>query len=385
MYSIKGERGLRLAVHPSGRKTWHVVYLIGNSRQGGSRHWHEIGDAGDIPLPKACEKAAAVRVELANGNDPKGAKTFGELFEAWLEGHGKKLATWKDEESRYHMHLAKALGGRPIAKIERKDVREVRDNVAESAGPIQSNRVVALFNRVMNWAVDEDSAKFNPAARLKKIGEEQRRERILTNDELARVWAELDNPIEVDTKAGGLNAADLAAAEATRRALKLLVLTGQRRGEAIGIRKDELDLTEGDAWWMLPGKRTKNGLPHRVPLTEMAAGVIREAIKSSGSSEFVFPSHRTQGAIIPDAVTKALQRMCRRMKPKIEGLGPHDIRRTVGTTMRKLGISVEDRGHVFNHVSGAKSNVTSWNYDAGEHDDEKRAALEKWEQRWANH
>jgi integrase len=128
---------------------------------------------------------------------------------------------------------------------------------------------------------------------------------------------------------------------------------------------------------LLPGKRTKNKMPHRVPLTKMA--IVREAIEASGSSEYVFPSHRTDGAIIPDAVTKALQRMCRRMKPKIEGLGPHDIRRTVGTTMRKLGISVEDRGYVFNHVSGAKSKVTSWNYDAGEHDDEKREALEKWE------
>lgn len=161
--------------------------------------------------------------------------------------------------------------------------------------------------------------------------------------------------------------------------MKLLVITGQRRGEVIGIRKDELDLTEGDAWWTLPGERTKNGLPHRVPLTEMAVAVVGEAIDASGTSKFVFPSHRTDGAIIPDAVTKALQRMCRRMKPRIEGLGPHDIRRTVGTTMRKLGISVEDRGHVFNHVSGAKSKVTSWNYDAGEHDDEKRAALSKWE------
>jgi len=116
-------------------------------------------------------------------------------------------------------------------------------------------------------------------------------------------------------------------------------------------------------------KRTKAGLPHRVPLTAMAVEVVREAIEASGTSKFLFPSHRTEGAIIPDAVTKALQRICRRMKPKIEGLGPHDIRRTVGTTMRKLGISVEDRSHVFNHMSGAKSKVTSWNYD----NDEKRA------------
>jgi hypothetical protein len=48
--------------------------------------------------------------------------------------------------------------------------------------------------------------------------------------------------------------------------------------------------------------------------------------------------------------------------------------------MRKLGISVEDRSHVFfNHVSGTKAKVTSWNYDAKEHDDEKRRALEKWD------
>ena len=68
------------------------------------------------------------------------------------------------------------------------------------------------------------------------------------------------------------------------------------------------------------------------------------------------------------------------MKPKIEGVGPHDFRRTCGTTLRKLGVSVEDRAHVLNHISGAKSKVTAWNYDAGEHDDEKRRALQKWEE-----
>ena len=87
----------------------------------------------------------------------------------------------------------------------------------------------------------------------------------------------------------------------------------------------------------------------------MAVSVIRQAITASGSSEFVFPSSRTKGPLRGDAVTKALQRICRRMDPKIEGLGPHDIRRTIGTLMRKLGISTDDRSHVFNHVSGAKS------------------------------
>jgi hypothetical protein len=137
--------------------------------------------------------------------------------------------------------------------------------------------------------------------------------------------------------------------------------------------------TAAEPVWTIREERTKNGLPHRVPLTQMTVSVIREAITASGASKYVFPSSRTKGPLRGDAVTKALQRLCRRMVPKIEGLGPHDIRRTIGTSMRKLGISTEDRSHVFNHVSGAKAKVTSWNYDAGEHDHEKCTALEKWE------
>lgn len=380
VYRIKGERGLLLAVYPTGKKTWQVKYQLGNGAARKQRT-REIGDVNYVTLAEARAKKSALLAKAARGEDPDSPETFGALFYLWLESHAKrKLATWRDEERRYAMHLAKPLGARLISKIERKDVREIRDVVLEKSGPIQSNRVVALFNRVMNWAVDEDRAKFNPAARLSKVGEEKRRERILTNDELARLWLELDRPLAVDLKNGGLNHADLAATEVTRRALKLLVLTGQRRGEVIGMRKDELNLAEGDAWWSLPADRTKNKLPHRVPLTKMAVAVIREAIDASGSSDFVFPSRRTDNAIMPDAVTKSLQRLCRRMIPKIEGLGPHDIRRTVGTTLRKLGVTVEDRSYLFNHVSGAKSKVTSWNYDPGEHDEEKRSAIHKWEQ-----
>ena len=279
----------------------------------------------------------------------------------------------------YRIKKELALGPRVFAEIERKDVGVVRDEVLERAGPIQSNRVVALFNRVANWAVEEGHAKFNPAARLRKVGEERRRERVLMPEELARLWDEFDREIVVDRSSGGQTDFDLPAAIAIRRALKVLCLTGQRRSEVIEMEKYELELDCAEPIWTIREERTKNGLPHRVPLTPMAVRVIGQAIRASGDSKYVFPSSRTEGPLRGDAVTKALQRICRRMDPKIEGLGPHDIRRTIGTSMRKLGISTEDRGHVFNHISGAKSKVTSWNYDAGEHDYEKRSALEKWE------
>jgi len=185
--------------------------------------------------------------------------------------------------------------------------------------------------------------------------------------------------IVVDHWVGGQTEFDLPAAVAIRRALKVLCLTGQRRSEVIEMEKCELELDGAEPVWTIRSERTKNGLTHRVPLTPLAVSVIRQSVAASGASKYVFPSTSTGGPLRGDAVTRALKRICRRINPSIEGLGPHDIRRTVGTCMRKLRISTEDRGHVFNHVSGAKSKVTSWNYDAGEHDYEKRAALEQWE------
>jgi integrase len=395
-YSIKGTKGLYLAVHPSGKKVWYSVYQLG---KGASRKrvWSEIGEYSDHEdgwtVDKAVTENKSNQAKVSTGVDPLAPTTFGQLFSAWLEGYAKKqLKAYAEEERRYTLHLKKPLADNLISDITRADVREIRDSVLESSGGVQSNRVIALFNRVMNWAVDEDRARYNPANRLRKAGDENRRERFLSCDELKRLWHELNTPLVVDlreegqkhdpNRKGGLTLADLQAAVATRRALLLLMVTGQRRGEVIGIDRAELDLTnKADAWWTLPKERTKNGLPHRVPLTETAVSIIEEALADAGNSPFLFPSTKVkhEAAIRPDAVTKQLQRTCSKMLPKIEGLGPHDIRRTVGTTMRKLGVSVEDRGYVFNHISGAKAKVTSWNYDAGEHDDEKRRALAMWE------
>lgn len=373
-HSIKGLPGLSLVVYKTGRK----VFAGDIRSKDGKRTSIELGkyDRERFGPSEALAKLRAERERRERPTDARDEVTFDELFTEWLERHAKvKLATWADEQRRYQMHLRDEIGPRTFATLERKDVREIRDTVSEKAGPIQSNRVVALFQRVANWAVDEDRARFNPAARLKKIGEEQRRERVLTDSEIVSIWTEITRPLEVDHLKGGLTEADLPAAMATRGALRLLFLTGQRRGEVAGMRWEEVDLDAG--WWSLPGERTKNGLPHRVPLCGMAVDLLKSMREDASGSRFVFAGKDAVTAIIPDAVTKALQRICKRLK--IGGVGPHDIRRTIGTRLRVAGVSVEERGHLFNHVSGAKGKVTSWHYDAGEHDDEKRHAIETWE------
>ena len=102
-YRIKGERGLVLAVHPSGRKVWFVRYQVGRGK-GRQQRWHEIGEFSESKsLAKACAEARRIMSRVADGEDPSRPEltTFGALFDAWLEHHAKKkLDTWKDEKRR---------------------------------------------------------------------------------------------------------------------------------------------------------------------------------------------------------------------------------------------------------------------------------------------
>ena len=88
-YRIKGERGLVLVVHPSGRKVWFVRYQVGRGRTRQQR-WHEIGNLCESrSLAKACAEAKHVMARVADGEDPSKREltTFDALFSAWLEQH----------------------------------------------------------------------------------------------------------------------------------------------------------------------------------------------------------------------------------------------------------------------------------------------------------
>ena len=73
-------------------------------------------------------------------------------------------------------------------------------------------------------------------------------------------------------------------------ALKLALVTGQRRSEIAYISKSELDIE--NKMWSLPKERTKNNRPHDVPLSGLAVSLLEEALAHSGYSEYVFRSPR---------------------------------------------------------------------------------------------
>ena len=291
-YSIKDTRGLILRVRPTGRKSWGVRYYID---QGGKRKraYSHLGEFPMVSLADAVVKATTIMHTVAEGDDPApdvAPETLNDLFDHWLTTHAKKhLRTWEADRKRYRRHLSPALGASPFAEIERRDVSLLRDQVAVKSGDTESNAVLNLFQRIVNFAVDSGLVKFNPAIRMRKIGKATRRERVLAIEDMPRFWAALDAPVEVEwskkreasDKAGdapargGLTAADRKAARITRRALKLLLLTGQRRNEVAGMKWSELDVEDpDDIWWTIPAERCKNNLEHRVPICRTAYEVV---------------------------------------------------------------------------------------------------------------
>jgi integrase len=131
-----------------------------------------------------------------------------------------------------------------------------------------------------------------------------------------------------------------------------------------------------DPAWTIAGARTKNGVMHRVPLTPLAVKIFSAAVADS-TSPFVFPGRgRIDTAIDPSAVTRAMVRI--RTALEIPDATVHDLRRTMGTNLARLGVSKDIRARVLNHVDGARS-VTDAVYNQHEFWAEKRAALEIWE------
>jgi integrase len=384
-YAISGVPGLKLHVYPSGKRAYYFHYFL----RDGAKYKHKaepIGDGSSMRLSDAAEEARALQTRVDKGGDPtaerhaenkrrevqiereaKGLdfKTFDDMAQAWLNKQIRpKLRSADQWVSRYNRHIKPALGDKLIGDIERGDVIELIDRVLEKGG-YEANRVQHLVSAVFRWGVEEGHIKFDPTYRLRYRHKEQPRTKALTQAELKAIWIGLDDP---------------SISPQLRSIHRLLMLTGQRKMEVAGMRKAELDLDGELPVWTIPSERSKNGVAHRVPLPPMALDIIREAVRASGDSPYVFPSPQTGRPYSSVSVGHA----GRKLREKLElgdDIRVHDYRRTAGTQMASLKISAEDRARVFNHVRGAKNNTTTKVYDVYSYDDEKLAALKTWENR----
>jgi integrase len=233
---------------------------------------------------------------------------------------------------------------------------KVRTAMSDSAARVALMRL----NRFFSWSIQQRLITTNPAAGVWRPPPGASRERVLSDGELKLLWAACDD-----------------IGQSFGAALRLLILTGQRRGEVGGMRWDEL--SEDHDTWTLRGSRTKNGRTHVVPLSRQARDLIASVRRVEGP--FVFTSDGRTHAAGWSAVKRRLDfkiaELARAEGTTVPPWVTHDIRRSVATNLQKLGIRLEVTEATLNHVSGARAGIVGV-YQRHQYADEKRQALNLW-------
>ena len=333
------ERGLVVTVHPSGMKSWYVVWKVA-----GRVERYHIATCADLPPEKARKKAAWFRAECAEGRNPAEAKrgrraeaTLAEVWEAWLAHHENPTAGRKSiahDKWRYEKHLA-GLAGRRLSEIGRADVAKLHASITAGSGPVAANRACALLSSLYGWWGQRIGLEIaNPCRRPRGQrgpgwNKETPRERYLLPDELRRWWAAVLADRDTDAR-------ELAA---------LLLLTGARRGNLQAARWEQVDL--GARCWRIPAPEMKANREHEAPLSVAAAGILADRHKRAGepAEGWVFPGRGADGPL--GDPRGGLSRIAK--AAKVNGLRPHDLRRSFATLALDPGVDSAVIRHLLGH------------------------------------
>lgn len=356
----EGKTGFGVRITPKGNKSFVYMY-----RFGGKARRLTLGLYPKMSLAEAHRKFAEAKEKVQLGIDPgaeavtereneRQAPTVATLADEYLEKWAKpRKRSWAVDKRILGKDVLPQWGRRKARDISRRDVIRLLDEVAKRGG-IMANRTLALIKKMFNFAVNRDLVPTSPCIGVQAPAAENRRDRVLSAEEIKAFWQGLDQT---------------RITPAIRLALKLMLLTAQRKGEVISAQWADIKLDEG--WWTIP--ETKNGLPHRVPLSPPAVELLKAAKTLSGNSPWVFSSLRKNGAIAGASVDHSLRLALNSLG--MDHFTPHDLRRTAATFM--TGSCSIPRLVVSKILNHAESHITSV-YDRASYDKEKMMALESW-------
>jgi integrase len=362
-------RGLFLLVQPTGAKSFAVRY----SRAGRVMKV-TLGPYPALSLVEARRRALGIAASVANGADPaeekkaarkaaarvpETVKTVWTIADEFLKRHTSEHngARWATETQRIlDRNILPAIGDKPAVEIDKAAINDMIDTIT-ARGPIAANRTLAVTKKLFRWSLSRGYVDRDPCAGIAKPGAEQRRDRILSSDELSRVWRAAEG-----------------MAYPFGAAVQLLILTGARREEIGAMKWAEVDLAARD--WTLPAARAKNGVEHVIPLSDAAIEILK-SFPRIGRSGFVFT---VTGRTPISGWSRAKEQLDK--ASGVAGWTIHDLRRTVATGLAGLGVAMPVVEKILNHVSGSFGGVAGV-YQRFAFADEKRDALEKWAARVA--
>ena len=358
----EGLPGFGLRIRAGGKRTWVAQYRFGSKQRRVT-----LGTVNSCDADEAREQAKKVLARVQLGQDPQAEKTaarapkpremtLGDVVERYLPYAERRLKA--STYSGIVLHLRKhwqPLHVHELQNLERRHIAAELSRIAANSGLYGANRSRAALSALFAWAIGEGLADANPAIGTNKATEEVSRDRVLAPEELSLAWR-----LAGDGDYGAI--------------LRLLVLTGQRREEVGGMLWSEIDLK--DAMWRIGAERTKNGLPHEVPLSAPAVTILSALNRREGRDR-VFGARDGAFQGWSNAKTALDARMSATLGHPPKAWRLHDIRRTVATRLADLGVLPHVVEAVLNHISGHKAGVAGI-YNRASYATEKDAALTLW-------
>lgn len=347
-------KGFGIRITSAGAKAFVLNY-----RAGGRERRITIGSYPDWPVKKARDRAKELKRQIDVGEDPMAARhadrlapTIEDLAKRFEREHmaKRRASTQADYESLLRLHILPHVGKIKVVDLRHQDVERLHAAVMK-AGPYRANRAVAVLSKMLALAVKWELRTDNPVRGIERA-QEHKRERYLSSAEIARLSEAL----------GGLRE------QASANALRLLLLTGARKGEVLKARWKEFDLVAGV--WIKPSAHTKTKKDHRVPLsaparvllTEMRAEADKE-IARGGTAEFLFEGapgrplttiKHSWAAVCRKAGLGAMvetkNKAGRTVKVWQSDARIHDLRHTYASILASHGLSLPIIGSLLGHT-----------------------------------
>jgi integrase len=330
-----------LRVSQGGAKSF--IVLLGSGRR------LAIGRWPTITLAQARSKAKTILAERTLGKH----QPHSIAWKAALDEYVAEIKTTKRETTWYEYEriLKKTFTfGSALLPVITK--RDIVSKVDKCKSPSMRKHALVCIKIFFKWAQRRGYLEHPPTDGLVHA-KQPTRARVLTDAEIKSLWKATERPTHFN------------------RIVRLLLLTGQRRGEIAALRKEWIR----ENTVALPPNITKNGRVHFFPLGPLSSSVIFSA--ATGCDVLIFPSLRNGNSTPFNGWSKsksALDKEC-----LISEWTLHDLRRTFASNLAALGVRLEVIEKLLNHVSGSFSGVAGI-YNRYDFMPEMRAAIEVWEQ-----
>lgn len=376
-------KGFGLRVYPDGRRVFVVKYRIGKGRNAPQRKL-TLGPPGSpYTAAEARDRARDMLAAARDGSDPGQelrpdageAMTVNALLDDWQReaapfdrrnGRRRKEKSVAGDIARLDAHIRPLIGSKRVRELTPDILRKARADIAEGktarvektkprgvsrtrGGDGTAVQTLRIFSGVLAYAEDRTWISDNPARRV-KLPASNARERYLSGAELERLGEALEKAEADGAHPHGTNI------------IRLLALTGARRGEIEALRWQDVDLERG--FVLLPDTKTgRAAWPLSRPALELLEGLEREA-----GSEWVFPATRGKGHY------KGLNKIWPEVRELagLEGVRLHDLRHSFASIGASGGTGLPIVGKLLGH----KQSATTQRY-AHVADSPLRAAADK--------